>query len=153
MLHDELLQLAHLVLVIDSLNLDTICLLSLLVKVVVHIKYVCDTAAHSGCEVLACCSNNYYFTTCHVLASVIADTLNNCRCTGVTNSKTLTGNTVDECLTASCTVKCNISDDDILMLHEADTIRWVNDDLTTGKSFYRCNRCCRQPALSVSPLE
>ena len=65
---------------------------------------------------------------------MLADALHNCRCTGVTNRKTLTGNTIDECLTGSCSIECNISDDDILGCIIADTILWVDNDLTTGKS-------------------
>ena len=115
MIHDELLQLAHLVLVCHSLYGYHLFVKSL-VQIVAHIKYICDTTAHSGCKVLACCSKNYYFTTCHVLTSVIANTLNDRRGTRVTNCKSLAGNTVDECLTTCGTVQCNVSYDDVILM-------------------------------------
>lgn len=62
---------------------------------------------------------------------MIADTLNYCCCTGISYAETLTGNTVYEGLTACSSVKCYVSDDDIIILLKLDSCRWIYDELST----------------------
>ena len=59
----------------------------------------------------------------------------NCRCTGVTNCETLACNTIDKCSTTGCTVKGNITYNNILFCFVCSFLRNLQDQFTTGKSF------------------
>ena len=105
------------------------------IQIVVLIQHICDTAAHTCREVLACFSDNNYASAGHILTSVIADTLNDCNCTGVSDCKTLSCHTVDKCFSAGCTVKCYVTDDNVFILTIFDAFRRIYDQFSTGKSF------------------
>ena len=131
---DKITKLFFIIFIIHFFNGDH-CFIEVLVKNVIHIKDISDTTAHTCCKVLSCFSKNYHTATCHVLAAMLTNTLNNCNRTGVTYCKTLTGNTVDKCSSAGRTIECHVSDDDVLFSLVSGLLRNLNDQLSTGKTF------------------
>jgi len=131
---DEITKLFFIIFIIHFFNGDH-CFVKVLVKNVVHIKNISDTAAHTCREVLSGFSENYHTATGHVLASMLTNTLNYCHCTGITNCKTLTCNTVDKCSSAGCAIESHVSDDDVILCLVSGLLRYFNDQLATGKSF------------------
>ena len=106
-----------------------------LVKNIIHIQYICDTAAHTCCKVLASLTKYDYAATCHIFTAVLSYAFYNCRCTGVTDCETLTCNTIDKCSTTGCTVEGNITYNNILFCFVCSFLRNPQDQFTTGKSF------------------
>ena len=134
MIHDHLLQFTDLIFVGYCFHMDHF-LIQTLIQVILHIKNICDTTTHAGCKVLSGASKDYHLTTCHIFATMITDTFNNCGCSGVTNCKSLTGNAVDICLATGCSVKCYITDNNIVFMDKFCGTWRIYDQLTTGKSF------------------
>ena len=66
---------------------------------------------------------------------MIADTLYNRISTGVSYTETLTGNTIDECLTTCGTIESNVTNDNIFFCLEPAVCRRIYHNLTTGKTF------------------
>ena len=73
MLCNKLFELLYIVLVRYLLEAYH-ALVQSLVQGGILIEYVCNSSAHTSCEVLAGTSENDCRTSCHVLTSVIADT-------------------------------------------------------------------------------
>ena len=65
---------------------------------------------------------------------MIADTLNNSSSSGISDTETFSCHTIDECLTACRTVQCYVTDNVVLILFEVYSCRWINDQLSAGKS-------------------
>ena len=107
----------------------------ILVKNIIHIQYICDTAAHTCCKVLASLTKYDYAAACHIFTTMLSYAFYNCRCTGVTNCETLACNTIDKCSTTGCTVKGNITYNNILFCFVCSFFRNLQDQFTTGKSF------------------
>ena len=63
--------------------------------------------------------------------SLIADAFNNCCCTRVTYTESLTCYTIDKCLATCCSIECYVTDDDILIFLIRYTCRWIYNKLTT----------------------
>ena len=84
-----------------------------LVKVVVLVKHIRHSAAHSGAQIPPGAAKNYSCSACHVLKSVVTATFrNDCR-TGVTHAEPLAGNTVYKSFSACCAEQRYVSDDDV----------------------------------------
>ena len=66
---------------------------------------ISDTAAHAGCKVLSGCAEDNDTAAGHILASMLTDTLDNGVSTGVSDTETLSCDTVDVRLTARCAVE------------------------------------------------
>ena len=131
---DKITKLFFIIFIIHFFNGDH-CFVKVLVKNVVHIKNISDTATHTCREVLSGFSENYHTATGHVLASMLTNTLNYCHCTGVTDCKTFTCNTVDKCSSACGTIECYVSDNDVLFCFVSGFFRNFDDQFTTGKAF------------------
>ena len=106
-----------------------------LVKNIIHIQYICDTAAHTCCKVLASLTKYDYAAACHIFTTMLSHAFYNCRCTGVTDCETLTCNTIDKCGTASCTVEGNVTYDNVLFCFVCSFLRNFQNQFTTGKTF------------------
>ena len=106
-----------------------------LVKNIIHIQYICDTAAHTCCKVLSSLTKYDYAATCHIFTAMFSYTFYNCRCTGVTDCETLTCNTIDKCGTAGCTVEGNVTYDNVLFCFVCSFLRNFQNQFTTGKTF------------------
>ena len=105
------------------------------IQIIVLIQHICDTAAHTCCEVLSCFSDNNHAAAGHVLTSVITDTFNYCDGTGVSHGKTLTCHTVDKCFSAGCSIKRYVTDDNVFILTVFDSLRRIYHQFSTRKSF------------------
>ena len=66
---------------------------------------------------------------------MIADSFNNCGCTGVTDTETLACDTADKCFSAGCTIEGNVTDDDVLIFFVFHACRSIDNQFSTGKSF------------------
>ncbi len=83
----------------------------------------------------SCLSKDNYAATCHIFTAMIADTLYNCCCTGITYAETFTCHTVYKCFTAGSTVKRYVTDDNIFIASETSLLQGINNQFSTGKSF------------------
>ena len=129
MLLDHILQLQYIVFGCNFGGRNHV-FVDLCIQIIVFIEYISDTAAHTGCKVLADTSKDDCTATCHIFTAVIADTFHNSDCTGVTNAETFSRYTVDKGFTACCAVQCHVTDDNVLILLEFAALRWIYDQLT-----------------------
>jgi len=63
---------------------------------------------------------------------VIAGSFYYCSSTGVADTETFTGNSVDKCLAAGSTVKCNVSYYNVVLCLKLNTLRRIYDQLAAG---------------------
>ena len=104
------------------------------IDIAVLIQHIGDTAAHTGSKVFADLTDNHHAAAGHVFTSVIAYTLDNSHGTGVSDTETLTGHTVDVGFTVGRTVQCHVTDNDVLILFVFNACRRIHDQLTAGQS-------------------
>ena len=90
MLCNNALKLIQIFLMFKHLHADKL-LIQILIKSVALIKYISDTAAHTGSKVFACLSQYDYRTSGHIFTAMLADTLNYCCCTGIPYGKSFPG--------------------------------------------------------------
>ena len=109
--------------------------INLTVKRIILIQHIRDTAAHTCSEVLADRSKNCNTSTGHVFTAVISDTFCDCHCTRITDTETLSGESVDKCLTICRTIKCHITDDHIFIVAIGNFLWREYHKLTTGQTF------------------
>src|SRR5215831_13288065 len=101
---------------------------ALLGEVSVFVEDVRDAAAHSGREVAPAGTEHNHQTVRHVLAAVIADTLDHRGRTGVPNRETLSRHTVEESFAAGRTIKGNVPDDNVLLRGKCRSTRRIHND-------------------------
>ena len=99
------------------------------------VKDICDTAAHTCGEVFAGFAEDYNRAARHVLAAVVADTLNNRRCAGISYAEAFTGDAGNKGTACRGAVKGNVTDDDVFLGLEDGVFRRINRKLTAGKTF------------------
>ena len=133
MILDEATDKCDLLGLLDGRELDHL-LVDLLLEVLVDVENVGDTTGHTGSEVATGRAKDEHTTTCHVLATVVTNTLNNRSSTGVTDTEALSGNTTEEASTLSGTVQADVTDQDVLLGTVDCSARWVDDQATTGKT-------------------
>ena len=66
---------------------------------------------------------------------MVADSLNNNSCAGVSYAKSFTCNAVDICLAGGCAVKRDVADYDVFICLEGNTFRRIYNNFTAGKTF------------------
>ena len=71
----------------------------------------------------------------HRYEAMVPDTLDDCRGSTVPDSKSFTGNSRDENLTGSGSIKYRIPDYDIFGWFKGGTRRWYHNNSSSGKAF------------------
>ena len=98
----------------------------------VFIEYISDSAAHTCCEVLSDFAQDHCLAACHVLQTVVTGTFAYACRAGVPDHETLTCYAADICSTICCTVKGNVSDDDIPGSFKSGILIRLDDELAAG---------------------
>ena len=111
------------------------------VQIVVFIKNVGNSAAHSSCKVSSCRAKNDCRSACHIFKSVVAASFCNGNCTGITNAETLAGKSVYVRFAACCAVKGNVSDDDVFFCLVRGVFRRINNDFSAAQTFSKIVVC------------
>ncbi len=104
------------------------------VEVVVLVPYVGDTTTHTSGEVTASLTEHYHTTARHVLAAVVAGTLDDGYGTRVADTETLTYLTVDVKLTTCGTVETGVTSDDVVLGREVAADRRKDGNTTSRES-------------------
>ena len=110
-------------------------LVQIAVQVALFIQDISDTAAHAGRKVLSGCAEDNDTAAGHILASMLTDTLDNGVSTGVSDTETLSCDTVDVRLTARCAVEGNVSDDDVFFRFILSCFRRVDNQFSAREAF------------------
>ena len=124
----------HIRLVEQGLQIDGIEITPLLGKVSALVEDISGTAAHSSSEISAAGAEHQNDAVGHVLAAVVADTLNDRGRSGVADSKAFAGNSVEERFAAGRAVKGNVADEDIFFRSEAGSARRIHHESATGEA-------------------
>ncbi|GKT49344.1 uncharacterized protein ColSpa_09525 [Colletotrichum spaethianum] len=130
---DEAAEIGDLGGLLDSLGLHHLGV-ELREEVLVNVEDVGDTAGHTGSEVAASAAQNDDTAASHVLATVVADTLNDSGGTGVTDGESLRSNTTEEASTLGSTVQADVTNDDVLLSLEHGGTGRVDNQATTGQT-------------------
>mmetsp|Transcript_23427 Transcript_23427/g.67264 ORF Transcript_23427/g.67264 Transcript_23427/m.67264 type:complete len:944 (+) Transcript_23427:2462-5293(+) len=84
-------------------------------ELLVGVVDISDAAAHAGGEVDARGPQDHHPAASHVLAPVVAHTLNHRRRTRVAHAEPLRCNAAEEGLTPRRTIECHVADDDVVL--------------------------------------
>src|SRR5690606_13711121 len=103
-------------------------------EVLLDVKNIGDTARHTSSEVAASASEDDNATTRHVLATVVANALNDRRGSRVTDRESFRSDATEEASARSGTVQADVADQDVLLRLENGGPRWVDDQATTGQA-------------------
>ena len=99
----------------------------LTLEVVVQVQDVGDASGHTSSEVPAGAAEDNDTTASHVLASVVADTFDDCSGTRVADGEALCSYTAEEAGTARSAVEAHVADDDVLLGFEDCRARRIHD--------------------------
>jgi hypothetical protein len=130
---DQTAQESNLMRVLNAAKLDHL-LVDLALEVLVDVENVGNTTRHTGGEVATSAAEAENTTTSHVLATVVAHTLNDGGDTRVTHSETLSGNTTEETSTSGSAVQADVTNDHVLLSLEDGGAGRVDDQATTRKT-------------------
>ena len=134
MISNHLFQFFHIIFIFQLLDSYQF-FIYFTVDITVFIQHVSYTTAHAGCKVLANLTDDSHTSSGHVFTSVIAHAFDNCGRSRVTNTETFTSQTVDISFSTGGTVESYVTDDDILILFISNTLWWINDQFSSGKTF------------------
>jgi hypothetical protein len=98
------------------------------------VKDVRDTTRHTGSKVASSRAKNKDTTTSHVLATVVTNTLDDCRSTRVTDTEALSSDTAEEAGTASGTIQADVANEDVLLGTVYGVAGRVDDQTTTRET-------------------
>src|SRR6185295_1827466 len=110
-------------------------LVHVLGKSFLRIKNIGNTTAHACREVSASVAKNNHRTTSHVFAAMISNAFHHSRCTGVTNTKSLSGPAPYKHSSGSSTVQSNVSNNNIPVRIVFDPLVRIDSNPGTGKTF------------------
>ena len=96
------------------------------------IEDVGDPTAHAGREVAAGLAEHDHGALGHVLAAVIAHSLDDRSHAAVADAEALAGHAAEEHLAAGRSVERDVADDDVLLGHEGRAFGGMNDDPSAG---------------------
>ena len=117
MLADELVQLLAVGAVLDKVDFHHIHVAEV-VEVVVLVPYVGHTATHTCGKVAARLAEHYHASACHVLATVVASTLDDSDGTRVAHTEAFAYLTVDIQLARCGSIESSIAGDDVVFGRE-----------------------------------
>jgi hypothetical protein len=118
---------------LDGANLNHLHV-DLGLEVAVDIQDIGNATRHTSREVATSGSENDDTATSHVLAAVVTNTLNDGSCTGVSDGKSLGGDTAEEAATCSSTVQTDVSNENVLLCLENGRAGRVDDQATTRQA-------------------
>src|SRR5215469_1155831 len=98
------------------------------------VVYVGDATAHAGGEVAAGGPDDDDEAVGHVLASVVADALDDGGGSGIADREALAGYAVQEGFAACCAIKGDVADEDAFFRQEARGLGRVGDDAPAGEA-------------------
>mmetsp|Transcript_43010 Transcript_43010/g.103696 ORF Transcript_43010/g.103696 Transcript_43010/m.103696 type:complete len:308 (-) Transcript_43010:3745-4668(-) len=113
-------------------------LVAVLLELTLRIEDPRDTPAHACSKIGAGLTQDHHTSTCHVLASVVTNSLDDHPGAGVSDGETLGGDPAEEGQAAGCSVHAHVADNDVLLGIERRIAWGVHDDGTS-----------RQPLSSV----
>ena len=105
------------------------------VEVAVPIKDISNAPGHACCKVTSGFAKNDYTATGHVFATVIADSFNDSMGATVPHAESFCCAASEEGFTTGCTVKYDITNDDVFFGSKATDFRWIDNDSSSGKPF------------------
>mmetsp|Transcript_2984 Transcript_2984/g.5509 ORF Transcript_2984/g.5509 Transcript_2984/m.5509 type:complete len:357 (+) Transcript_2984:192-1262(+) len=107
-------------------------------ELAIRIVDVSDTTTHSCCVVATCFTKTHNNTTRHVFRSMVTNSFDDCKRTGVPDAKAFSSLSTEETLSSSGSVKAYVADNDMLGGVEAtsyDLGTRVNSNLATRETF------------------
>ena len=122
MLADELVQLLAVVAVIDEVYLHHVHVAEV-VEVVVLVPHVGHAARHAGGEVAASLAEHHDTSASHILAAVVARTLDDGSRAGVAHAEALAHLAVDVELAARGAIQTRVAGDDVVLGGEVAAYR------------------------------
>ena len=102
-------------------------------EIAVDIQHVGHAAAHAGREIAPRRPEYHHASTGHVLATVVADRLDDRAHATVANAKPFAGHPANIRLAARRAVERDVADDNVLLGHERRTLRRIDDDLAAAE--------------------
>ena len=100
----------------------------------VEIEHVGDAAAHAGREIATRLAQDHGPAAGHVLAAMIADSLDDRRGAAVADAEPLARDAAQIKLAAGCAVEHDVAGDDVVLGHEGAFARRIDDDLAAGEA-------------------
>src|SRR5208282_3661050 len=125
--HDQRMQLLEFVAIADRTQLDHPGVAARRERAV-FVKHVRHTAAHAGREVTAGLAQNHDQAARHVLASMVADSLDDRVRAAVTHRESLAGYAAEERFTAGGAVERDVADNDVVLGLEGRFLRRAQRD-------------------------
>ena len=89
---------------------------------------ISNAARHASGKIASCTTQNHYNAACHIFTSMVTNTFDNSNGARVSNSKTLTCNTVEITFTGNRSVKNSIANDDRVFSFQWRILSRANND-------------------------
>ena len=102
------------------------------IEVIIFVQHISNSATHTCREVFTGFPKNCYTSSGHIFTAMVAYTFHNCCRTGIADCKTLACHTIDVCFTTCGSVKCNVSNNDIIFVFVFHSCRRIYDQFTAG---------------------
>src|SRR5260370_23969724 len=113
MSRQEIADELHVRLIEQRLKIDRLKIAAFFGELSLLVEDVTNSTAHARRKIPAAGAKHYHQSIRHVLAPVVADSLDHGGRPGIANSEAFSGNSIEERLAARSAVKCDISNDDI----------------------------------------
>ena len=113
----------------DSLDLNHLVVQPLL-EVTSIVDHIGDPPTHPGAEISASLADHHHTTTCHVLTSVVANSLDDGDGAGVPDREALSRTPIEVALTCDSAVQHGVADDDVLPWNGYSGWFGLDDDAT-----------------------
>src|SRR5438876_5727290 len=120
---DQLVQEFNIFWLDDRFEINHRKIAALLGELAFFVEHVGDASAHSSGEVAPARAENDHQTIRHVFAAVVADTLDHCGCTRVTDGEAFAGDSTEVGFSAGGSVEDYIANNDILLSYECGLLR------------------------------
>src|ERR671924_344842 len=107
----------------------------MILELAVFVQDVSDAAGHARGKIAPRFADDHDPSPGHVLAPVVAHTLDDCPHSAVAHREPLAGHAANISLAAGCAVKCDVADDDVFLGSKRRTLGRVENHFAAGKSF------------------
>ena len=134
MLAQQLLELGHIVHVLQGLEIYHILITVHSKHLAIRCQNIGNTPRHPGRKVTTRRTENHHSSTCHVFAAVVSHALDHSPRPAVANCETFGCRATKKRTSTGCTVEHYIANKNIVLWHKTTFRRWIDHDTPARKS-------------------